>query len=130
MARILIVDDEVYVVGALRRLLRREGFAIEVALNGEEALEKLATFDADLIISDYRMRGMDGVALLGEVRRLLPKAVRVLISGHAEFVPGTHTQPGAEAISHFIPKPWDDERLLADLRNLLGKRLSAPPSEA
>jgi DNA-binding NtrC family response regulator len=125
MARILIVDDEIYVVGALRRLLRREGFAIEVALNGEEALEKLSTFDADIIISDYRMRGMDGLALLGEVRRLVPKAVRVLISGHADFSPGNRTQPGADAISHFIPKPWDDERLLADLRNLLGARASS-----
>lgn len=129
MARILIVDDEVYVVGALRRLLRREGFAIEVALNAEEALQKLTSFEADLIISDYRMRGMDGLALLGEVRRLVPKAIRVLISGHADFTPGSRSQPGAEAISHFIPKPWDDERLLADLRALLGKRLP-PPSEA
>ena len=129
MARILIVDDEVYVVGALRRLLRREGFAIEVALNGEEALEKLSSFEADLVISDYLMPGMDGLALFGEVRRLLPRAIRVLISGHAEFVPGSFTQPGAEAISHFIPKPWNDERLLAELRALLGKRLP-PPSEA
>jgi CheY-like chemotaxis protein len=128
MARILIVDDEVYVVGALRRLLRREGFAIEVALNGQEALEKLASFDADLVISDLRMRGMDGLELLGEVRRLAPKAIRVLISGHADLSPGNRShQPGADAISHFISKPWDDERLLSDLRALLGGTASPAP---
>jgi CheY-like chemotaxis protein len=128
MARILIVDDEVYVLGALRRLLRREGFAIEVALNGQEALEKLASFDADLVISDLRMRGMDGLELLGEVRRLAPRAVRVLISGHADLSPGNRSQPGADAISHFISKPWDDERLLSDVRALLGGAGSPPPA--
>jgi DNA-binding NtrC family response regulator len=117
MARILIVDDEVHVVGALRRLLRREGFSIEVALNGEEALEKLATFEADVVISDFRMRGMNGVELLGQVLRRMPRTVRVLISGHADL---SSDSAGAGVISHFISKPWDDERLVADVRALLG----------
>jgi DNA-binding NtrC family response regulator len=115
--RILIVDDEVHVVGALRRLLRREGFSIEVALNGEEALQKLATFEADVVISDYRMRGMNGLELLGQVLRMAPRTVRVLISGHADLSSGGG---GAGVISHFISKPWDDERLVADVRALLG----------
>lgn len=117
MARILIVDDEVHVVGALRRLLRREGFSIEVALNGEEAIEKLASFPADVVISDFRMRGMNGLELLGQVVSIAPKAVRVLISGHADLSTG-----GGQAgvISHFISKPWDDDRLVADVRALLG----------
>jgi DNA-binding NtrC family response regulator len=117
MARILIVDDEVHVVGALRRLLRREGFSIEVALGGEEAIEKLATFPADVVISDFRMRGMNGLELLGQVLRIAPTAVRVLISGHADLSSGG---PQAGVISHFISKPWDDDRLIADVRALLG----------
>lgn len=116
MARILIVDDEVHVVGALRRLLRREGFSIEVALNGEEAIEKLASFPADVVISDFRMRGMNGLELLGQVLRIAPKAIRVLISGHADLSTGGQ----AGVISHFISKPWDDDRLVADVRALLG----------
>jgi DNA-binding NtrC family response regulator len=117
MARILIVDDEVHVVGALRRLLKREGFSIEVAFNGDEALEKLASFPADVVISDFRMRGMNGLELLAQVLRIAPKAVRVLISGHADLSTG-----GGQAgvISHFISKPWDDDRLIADVRALLG----------
>ncbi|QRK09741.1 response regulator [Archangium violaceum] len=123
MARILIVDDEVHVVGALRRLLRREGFSIEVALNGEEALEKLATFPADVVISDFRMRGMNGLELLARVLSIAPKAVRVLISGHADLSGGS--QSGI--ISHFISKPWDDDRLVADVRALLDGRGSVTP---
>ncbi len=126
MARILIVDDEVHVIGALRRLFRREGFAIEVALSGEEALEKLATFPADVVISDLRMRGMDGLALLGQVQRLSPKTVRVLISGHAEM--SASSGPAAGIISHFISKPWDDARLVADVRALLGRQGPANPT--
>ncbi|MGZ3460507.1 MAG: response regulator [Archangium sp.] len=123
MARILIVDDEVHVVGALRRLLRREGFSIEVALNGHEALEKLTTFEADVVISDFRMRGMNGLELLGQVLRIAPRAARVLISGHADLSSGGG-QPGV--ISHFISKPWDDDRLVADVRALLGGQGPAP----
>jgi DNA-binding NtrC family response regulator len=126
MARILIVDDEVHVVGALRRLLRREGFSIEVALNGQEAIEKLATFEADVVISDFRMRGMNGLELLGQVLRIAPRAARVLISGHADLSGGS--QSGV--ISHFISKPWDDDRLVADVRALLGGQGPGPGTVA
>ena len=125
MARILIVDDEVHVIGALRRLLRREGFTIEAALTGEEALQKLATFQADVVISDFRMRGMSGLELLGKVLDRAPTTVRVLISGHADLS-SSSGQPGG-VISHFISKPWDDARLVADVRALLGSKGSAPP---
>ncbi len=118
MTRILIVDDEVHVVGALRRLFRREGYCIEVALNGTEAIEKLATFEADVVISDFRMPGMDGLELLGQVLRIAPRTVRVLISGHADL--SVDSGPGAGIISHFSSKPWDDARLVADVRALVG----------
>ena len=119
MARILIVDDEVHVVGALRRLLRREGFSIEVALNGEEAISKLTSFEPDVVISDFRMRGMNGLELLAQVLRIAPRAARILISGHADLSSNCGPR-GDGVISHFISKPWDDERLIADVRALLG----------
>jgi len=120
MARILIVDDEVHVIGALRRLLRREGFSIEVALNGEEAIEKLSTFPADVVISDFRMRGMNGLELLSQVLRIAPRTVRVLISGHADL--SSSVGSPSSVISHFISKPWDDDRLVADVRALLDRQ--------
>jgi DNA-binding NtrC family response regulator len=119
MARILIVDDEVHVLGALRRLLRREGFAIEVALSGEEALEKLRNFEADLVISDFRMRGMNGLQLLGQVMLAAPRTVRVLLSGHADLR-NEGCLPTTGVVSHFFAKPWDNERLLSEVRTLLG----------
>jgi DNA-binding NtrC family response regulator len=119
MAKILIVDDEVQVASALRRLFRREGFAVEVAFNGEEALQKLVTFDPDLVISDFRMKGMNGAELLEKVLRLAPRAVRILLSGHADLWSSSQTT-SAQAVSHFISKPWDDDHLVARVRTLLG----------
>ncbi|MDY7224983.1 response regulator [Hyalangium rubrum] len=121
MAKILIVDDEVQVASALRRLFRREGFAVEVALNGDEALQKLTTFDADLVISDFRMKGMNGAELLEKVLRVSPRAVRILLSGHADLWSSAPTS-AAQAVSHFISKPWDDDHLVARVRTLLGEQ--------
>ena len=121
MAKILIVDDEVQVASALRRLFRREGFAVEVALNGEEALQKLTTFDPDLVISDFRMKGMNGAELLEKVLRQAPRAVRILLSGHADLWSGSSTSP-TQAVSHFISKPWDDDHLVSRVRSLLGQQ--------
>jgi DNA-binding NtrC family response regulator len=129
MAKILIVDDEVQVASALRRLFRREGFAVEVALNGEEALEKLTTFQADLVISDFRMKGMNGAELLERVLSLCPQAVRILLSGHADLWSSTPTS-AAQAVSHFISKPWDDDHLVARVRTLLGGQQSPTTSSA
>lgn len=128
MARILIVDDEVHVLGALRRILRRDGFAIEVALSGEEALEKLRTFEADLVISDFRMRGMNGLELLGQVMLAMPRTVRVLLSGHADLRNEGCLSTTAGVVSHFFSKPWDNERLLSEVRNLLGTHAPSPGS--
>ncbi len=121
MAKILIVDDEVQVASALRRLFRREGFSVEVAFNGEEALQKLVTFDPDIVISDFRMKGMNGAELLEKVLSQAPRAVRILLSGHADLWSGTSSSTN-QAVSHFISKPWDDDHLVARVKTLLGNQ--------
>jgi response regulator RpfG family c-di-GMP phosphodiesterase len=120
MVRILIVDDEVQVLESLKRLLRREGYDIEVALSGEEALKKLGTFPADIVISDFRMRGMNGAELLDQVMALAPGTVRVLLSGQADLQPGNLPSSTSGVISHFLTKPWDNQRLVSEVRTLLG----------
>lgn len=120
MPKILVVDDEQQVAGALQRLLRREGFHVETALSGEEALDKLSSFAADLIISDFRMKGMDGAELLRRALSLVPRAVRVLLSGYVDERTLERTPLPAEAVSLFLRKPWDDDELVGQVRQLLG----------
>jgi len=86
MIRILFVDDEADVLQGMRRTLRemRHEWTMEFATSGAAALEELAKTPADVIVSDMRMPGMDGWELLGEVKKLYPQTVRLVLSGHAE----------------------------------------------
>lgn len=119
--KVLVVDDEPQVAHALRRLLRREGFEVEVAFSGEEALEKLKTFPPDVVLSDFRMPGMNGSELLKHVKRLHPLALRLVISGYADFKSVAASVTEGE-FCRFISKPWDDAELVAYLLGLLRNR--------
>jgi adenylate cyclase len=117
---LLIVDDEVQILAALRRALRKEGYRIITAESTGRALELLAEHPVDLVLSDHKMPGMSGVELLAEARRLRPAAARILITGWTEAVPKDEMESvGIEAM---IPKPWDDAQLKDCLRRALGER--------
>ncbi len=125
--RVLIVDDEVEVGRALRRLLR-SGYALEVVVSGAEALEKLATFPADVILSDFRMPRMNGVELLTAVRKQLPNSRRVIISGGADIalVRSAITEG---VVCGFLNKPWDTRVLVELVRELAAMSAPPPPGE-
>lgn len=112
MIKILCVDDERNVLKALRRLFMDEDdYDIMVAESGEEGLEILAEeTDVRLVVSDYRMPGMNGVEFLAQVYEKWPDTIRIVLSGYAD------TAAVVEAINlgqiyKFIPKPWNDEEL-------------------
>ncbi len=112
MTKILCVDDERNVLKSLRRLFMDEDdYEILLAESGEEALEILAEEEGiRLVISDYRMPGMNGVDFLSKVYEGWPDTIRMVLSGYAD------TAAVVEAINlgriyKFIPKPWNDEEL-------------------
>ena len=109
--KLLVVDDEPQVAHALRRLFRREGFEVQVAFNGSEALERLKEFSPDIILTDFRMPGMTGSELLQRVKRSHPLALRLIISGYADFKSVVASVNDGE-ICRFISKPWDDAELV------------------
>lgn len=102
--RILLVDDELAVLRALARLFGRRGHEVRTVASAEAALPLLEQFLPDVVISDFKMGGMTGVDLLRVVKRRLPNARRVLLSGYAE-VDGAF-----DAI--FIHKPYSSQDLL------------------
>ena len=119
--QVLIVDDEVAVSNALRRLLRRHGFRVETVLDAPQALAKLAAFVPDIVLSDFRLPGMNGYQLLAEVKRRVPHALRIIISGYANMEAEISHPDGGEPTA-FISKPWDDDQLPQTLRQLLAER--------
>ncbi|HUW38530.1 MAG TPA: response regulator [Rhodocyclaceae bacterium] len=70
--KVLIVDDEPHVIRVLRLTLEREGYRVETANDGNEALEKMAGYAPDVLISDIQMDGMDGRTLCRTARRRYP----------------------------------------------------------
>lgn len=109
--RILCVDDEPNVLRALERIFLDDDFDIITAASGTEGLDVISrTPDICLVISDYRMPGMNGVEFLKEVYSRNPDTIRIVLSGYAD------TAAVVEAINEgkiykFIPKPWNDDDL-------------------
>jgi len=118
VSTVLIVDDEVRILTALQRSLRREGYEVLTAERPAEALRILSERSVDLVLSDHKMPGMSGSELLREVADRWPGVVRLLISGWSEAIDEDELRSiGIEAL---IPKPWDDAELKAILRRHLG----------
>ena len=131
MKRLLIVDDEVPVLHALRRLLQRhfepQELGVELCTDPLHALQRLHEARFDVIISDYRMPRLDGVTLLVRARELDPRAVRMMLSAAADFGTVLDAVNLAE-VFRYIPKPWDEPQLLADLNAALAFDPCALPS--
>lgn len=121
MARVLIVDDEPEITKCLGRLFRQKGFEVELALGGEEALQKLDPFQPDVVISDFRMPKMNGAELLGIVKQRAPLALRLILSGYAD-VGSTVASVNEGEICRFLSKPWDDTMLIETVKQLLTQR--------
>lgn len=114
---LLIVDDEVRVLSALRRSLRREGYEILLASTPAEAMKLLAEREIDAVLSDHKMPGMSGIELLRATAEQRPHAARLLISGWPEAVSPEDLRSIAPTV--VLPKPWRDAELKAELRAAL-----------
>ena len=115
--RLLIVDDEQGIREALRQLLEYEGYEVETASSGAEALG--AYFDArpHLVLLDVKMAGLDGLEVLKRLREQDAGALVVMISGHGTISTAVEaTQLGAH---DFLEKPLDTDRVLLTIRNAL-----------
>lgn len=113
-ARVLVVDDEANVLAALRRALRARGHEVATAEGGAQALDLMGQQGFDAIISDMRMPGMDGAQFLQAARSLQPRAVRLLLTGHADTASALQAVNQGE-VFRYLTKPWDDAQLHAAL---------------
>ncbi|HEX9079306.1 MAG TPA: response regulator [Desulfuromonadaceae bacterium] len=87
--RILVVDDDPFVAEMLAVILDADGYAVETAENGEDALAKFAAApDTGLVISDMNMPGMTGLELIGRIRAAKPGMPAILLTGSDDLVPG------------------------------------------
>jgi two-component system, NtrC family, nitrogen regulation response regulator NtrX len=116
--RVLIVDDEPGIRGALAQLLEFEGYEVKAVASGFDGIAAYEQWKPQLTFLDVKMEGIDGLETLKRIRAGDPSAVVVMISGHAtiqDAVGATHL--GAYDI---LEKPLDTDRILVTLRNAIG----------
>lgn len=120
-ARILLVDDEPAVLEILRRVLLAEGYEVEVAPNGKDAVRRMKERLFDLVLTDLIMPGMDGIQTILELRAIDPAVPVVAMSGGiaaggGDFLPLAR-QLGAKAV---LSKPFEYREFMASVRGALG----------
>jgi diguanylate cyclase (GGDEF)-like protein/PAS domain S-box-containing protein len=112
---VLFVDDNQIDVEFMQKALEPEGYRILSANSPQAALELLATHTVSIVISDQNMPAMTGVKFLSVVRKLYPRAIRIVVSGVSDT--GTMTNAVNEAGIHkFLSKSWDSARLRSEVR--------------
>jgi len=118
--QILIVDDDKLVLESVNKILRREGYETSLAPNADEAIAKAQNQSFDLVISDIRMPGKNGVETIREIRKLFDEKVKkeipiIFITGYAEM----SDQLKAEHLGEVVLKPFDVDRFLITIREYL-----------
>jgi two-component system, NtrC family, response regulator AtoC len=117
--RILIVDDESNARAALSEILREDGFATETAADGFKALGKLDEFAPDVILTDLKMPGLDGIAFMEKARAAAPGAVFVVMTAFGTISSAVEAmKKGAE---NYLLKPLDPEALGAVVERAMEK---------
>ena len=116
MKKILVVDDEENIRFLYKEELEDEGFSVELAKNGEEALEKLPDFKPDLITLDIKMPGMNGIEVLKRIREQDRELPIVLCSAYGEYKQDFTTW----ASDAYVVKCADLTELKTTIRRLLG----------
>jgi two-component system, NtrC family, response regulator HydG len=107
--RVLVVDDQEMHAQAVAESLTRIGYDCTIATSGQEGLQKIENEDFDIVITDLRMEGVDGLAILRKAKMELPEAEVVLVTGHGDIKTAVAAMQGGAAT--YLTKPVDINEL-------------------
>jgi two-component system, probable response regulator PhcQ len=132
ITRLLIVDDEAAVLAALQRALRRQFGArlrVETQTDAQDALLRLRDEPFDIVLSDLRMPEIDGITLLTLASAIRPRAVRMLLTGSADFETAQRAINEA-GLFRYLTKPWVDSEIAAHLETAIAEVLRLKATDA
>ena len=119
LARILVIDDEAAIRESLDVLLKLEGYTTRMAADGVEGLRALDQENFDLVLLDLALPGQSGLELLPQIKERHPELPIIMITAYGTVDNVVESiRAGAE---NFIQKPWDNEKLLADIRSAVAR---------
>ena len=118
--RILVVDDEENVLVTIKAILEMDKYVVDTAQSGDEAVEKLRAHDYDAVLTDLRLGDASGQDVLNAVRRYLPQAVAIMLTGYASLESAIAAL--REGAYDYLIKPSDPEELRATVRRAVERR--------
>ncbi len=118
--RVLVIDDETGILDSLRILLKNEGFTPLVAQGGRAGLDAITSTKPDIVLSDIRMPGVDGVQILAAARQHDPDLPVILMTAQATLQ--SAMQAVNEGAFYYIQKPFRNDELLAILSRAVEHR--------
>lgn len=126
-ARLLLVDDDKSLLRLLTIRLEGEGYLVTAVEDGQAALKKIRSDDFDVVLSDLRMPGLDGLSLFEEIMGVRKDIPVILMTAHGTISDAVAaTQRG---VFGFLPKPVDHDELRTLLQKALSQSLAAQPEE-
>src|SRR3982751_3257653 len=120
LGSILIIDDEAAIRESLETLLELEGYRIVTAETGEEGLARIAERPYDLILLDFALPDRNGLEILTDIRDRDPNLAVIMITAYGTVENAVRAMQGGAV--NFVQKPWDNEKLLADIRAAVARR--------
>ena len=120
--KILIVDDEEGVRISLQKVLERDGYEVLLAERGADGIDLVRKFpeDIEVVISDFKMPGLDGLETLMEIGRINPDIIRVILTGYATLDRAIETVN--QGIDGFLTKPFENKEIRAKIREFVTKK--------
>jgi two-component system response regulator HydG len=126
--RILVVDDEPSARGGLDKLLSQDGYTVRTAESGERALEIAADFSPDVVVTDLKMPGIDGVALLERLRKQDADLPVIVVTAFGEV--GSAVAAMRAGAENFLTKPIDFDALAVSIQRALEARALRAEAES
>ncbi|HMK49877.1 MAG TPA: response regulator [Thermodesulfovibrionales bacterium] len=117
--RIMIIDDEKIVGDMAKMALEKEGYAVETFTNAGPALDRLKMEKFDIVVTDFKMRGIDGMEVLRRVKGLYPETKVIMITAFANLDTAIEALRGD--VFDFFPKPVKIKELKASIQRALSK---------
>jgi CheY-like chemotaxis protein len=114
--RLLLVDDEPDVLSTLGEILQEYGYAVVSTWGGEEAVEIASLYDPNVVVTDFRLPGIDGVTMVRRLRERRPNMRAILVSGHISGQ--ARKRANQEQIQRILEKPLSVPELLREIRQL------------
>ncbi|HMF65341.1 MAG TPA: sigma-54 dependent transcriptional regulator [Edaphobacter sp.] len=120
--RILIIDDEAAIRESLETLLTFEGFIVSMAGDGTAGMELVSRNEYDLLLLDLALPGESGIDLLPRIKETQPNLPVIMITAFGTV--GNVVDAIRAGAENFVQKPWDNEKLLADIRTAIARHLA------